>query len=421
MIKSIYFKNKETLHNFTWRALQVFGKQGITFLIFILCAKLLTPYDFGIYNYILAVVFFLIIFGDFGISTATSKYVAEFNATDKSKLKLVLFNSLIIILALGSIVTILTLVFGEKFLGDKFYYIVYTLPLLFLAPITSLYDGIFRGLKRFKELAVMSLSVGGFSLVFVYLLITNYGLIGALISQVLFYLLLTLVLLLRYGNLYFKIDKVLIKKVFNYSLIIGFTSIAYYFYTKADIVILGHFGYIEEIGYYEIINKIFEIIKLPVLILATVLAPTITKYYSQKNYLLVRRKFIKHLLLSLLFGILLSILLYFIVPPLIKMFFLEYFIPETILIFNILLFILPIRITATIISQSHTIATGNAHYSLWTMIPAGILNIILDFVFIYYYGFIGVVYSTIICFTFAISSFILLYYLKLNKLSKCVK
>jgi teichuronic acid exporter len=214
-----YFKHKETLHNFTWRALQIFGKQGITFLIFILCAKLLNPYDFGIYNYILAVVFFLIIFGDFGISTATSKYVAEFNATDKSRLKLVLFNSLIIILVLGSIVTILTLVFGERFLGDKFYYIIYALPLLFLAPITSLYDGIFRGLKRFKELAVISLSVGVFSLVFVYLLITNYGLIGALIAQVLFYLLLTLVLSLRYGNLYFKIDKALIKKVFSYSLV----------------------------------------------------------------------------------------------------------------------------------------------------------------------------------------------------------
>jgi hypothetical protein len=38
-----------------------FGKQGITFLIFILCARLLTPYNFGIYNYALAIIFFLII------------------------------------------------------------------------------------------------------------------------------------------------------------------------------------------------------------------------------------------------------------------------------------------------------------------------------------------------------------------------
>src|SRR3989344_477957 len=79
MLKNKYLQHKETIHNFIWRSMQIFAKQGITFLIFILSAKLLTPYDFGIYNYLLAIMFFLIMFGDFGISTATSKYVADFN------------------------------------------------------------------------------------------------------------------------------------------------------------------------------------------------------------------------------------------------------------------------------------------------------------------------------------------------------
>jgi O-antigen/teichoic acid export membrane protein len=50
LIINQYRKNKETVHNFIWRGVQIFGKQGITFLIFIFCAKLLTPYNFGIYN-----------------------------------------------------------------------------------------------------------------------------------------------------------------------------------------------------------------------------------------------------------------------------------------------------------------------------------------------------------------------------------
>ena len=112
LIHKHYQRHKETIHNFIWRSLQIFAKQGITFLIFILCAKLLTPYEFGVYNYALAIIFFLIMFGDFGISTATSKYVAEYNATDKNKLKLILFNSGIIILGLTIIVTILTLIIG---------------------------------------------------------------------------------------------------------------------------------------------------------------------------------------------------------------------------------------------------------------------------------------------------------------------
>src|SRR3989344_5375397 len=96
-IKNNYLEHKETIHNFIWRSLQIFGKQGITFFIFIICAKLLTSNEFGVYNYILAAIFFLIIFGDFGISAATSKYVAEYSVTDKDKLRYILFNSLIII------------------------------------------------------------------------------------------------------------------------------------------------------------------------------------------------------------------------------------------------------------------------------------------------------------------------------------
>jgi O-antigen/teichoic acid export membrane protein len=416
IIKINYRRHKSTVNNFIWRTLQIFGKQGVTFLIFILCAKLLSPYDFGIYNYVLAIIFFLIIFGDFGISTATSKYVAEYNTTDKQKLKFVLFNSLIIIVSLGVVITLLTVLFGGYFLKEKYEFVLYALPLLFLAPISSLYDGIFRGLRRFKELAVISLSVGFFSIFFVYLLVKNFGLIGALISQNLFYFVLILSLFFVYKNLYFQFDKKLIKKIFNYSLIIGFTSTAYFLYTKVDILVLGHLGYIEEIGYYEIVNKIYELIKLPVLILAVTLAPTVTKYYAQEKYKIVKNKFIKHFLCSLIFGILLSILLYFVIPIIIKFFLSKYFISETILIFNLLLIILPIRIVATIVSQTHTIATGNAIFSLWTLIPAGITNLILDFIFIYKFGFIGVVYSTIICFTFANFSFMLLYYRKLNKL-----
>src|SRR3990167_1032932 len=131
MLKTKYHQHKETIHNLIWRALQVFGKQGITFLIFISCAKLLSPYEFGIYNYALAIIFFLIIFGDFGISTATSKYVAEYNVTNKEKLKSVLFNSGIIILGLTVLITILTLVVGPWYLKEKYIYVLYLLPLIF--------------------------------------------------------------------------------------------------------------------------------------------------------------------------------------------------------------------------------------------------------------------------------------------------
>jgi O-antigen/teichoic acid export membrane protein len=407
--KKKYSKHKIICFSFLWRALQIFGKQGITFLIFIFCAKLLTPYDFGIYNYILAVVFFLIIFGDFGISTATSKYVAEFNATDKSKLKLVLFNSLIIILALGSIVTILTLVFGERFLGDKFYYIVYALPLLFLAPITSLYDGIFRGLRRFKELAIISLSVGGFSLVFVYLLIVNYGLIGALFAQVLFYLLLTLVLSLRYGNLCLKIDKVLIKKIFSYSLVVGLTSVGYYLYSRFDVLVLGHFNYIAEINYFEFFAKISILVTTSFSILGTVIAPNITFLSANNNKREILVKFKKYFLFSFVLGVLISVAIYILLPIIMKYYFKELFNQELLKIFDILVWTLPFSALSGLVSQGFMISTGNAKIGLLT-IPFGVLNVFLAIAMIKLFGFIGVAYSSIlVSITNKIVSWALLY------------
>jgi hypothetical protein len=41
-------------------------------------------------------------------------------------------------------------------------------------------------------------------------------------------------------------------------------------------------------------------IKIPFLILATVLAPSITAYYSKEKYDIVRKKFLNHLLLFLI-------------------------------------------------------------------------------------------------------------------------
>ena len=290
MIKRIYENHKETIHNFIWRSLQTFGKQGITFLIFIISAKLLIPYEFGIYNYVLAIIFFLIIFGDFGISTATSKYVAEYNATDKEKLKLILFNSGVMILGLTVLITILTLLLGKFFLEEKYVYVLYLLPLIFLAPMTSLYDGIYRGLKKFKKLAIISIIVGVVSLSFVYFLIKSYGLIGALIAQNLFYLILFLTLALGYREFSFKWDREVMKKVGRYSFTYGLAIIGNYLFIRFGILILGHYNYIEQIGTYELLNKIFMILVLPFTMLGQVVAPNFSVFSAKKKYRVIYNK-----------------------------------------------------------------------------------------------------------------------------------
>ena len=415
-ILSKYFSNKEIINNFIWRSLQSIGKQAVTFIIVILCAKLLSPYDFGIYNYILAIVFLLIMFCDFGISSATSKYVAEFNSTDKIKLKYILFNSLILIIGFGSIIIFLIMLFGKYIFFDNYLFILYTIPLLFLIPISSLYDGIFRGLKKFKTLAWITLAVGGISIIIVYLIVTTFGLIGALISQSVFYTLLVLVLSIVNGKFEFKFDKTLMRQILNYSLIIGISSIGYFLYSRVDILILAQFGYIQEIGFYEIINRGFEFMFLPFVLLAQVISPNITAIFSNHKYTLVRNKLRFFMKLIIPLAILMAILFYLLFPMFIQTFLPAYYISEMIIIITILTFLIPSKIWGVFQTQSFIVATGYAKIIAITTLICGFLNVILDIIFIELIGFTGVFLTTLLIHTANIVFQTYYYNLKMKEL-----
>ena len=117
-------------------------------------------------------------------------------------------------------------------------------------------------------------------------------------------------------------------------------------------------------------------------------------------------------------GFIVAIAAYFIVPIIISMFFSKYFTPTTLLMFKWLVILLPVQVIASYVGGAHTSATGNAHFSLWPMVIAGVLNVLLDIYFIMKFGFIGVMYSTFLCYTFAISANAILYYRKLLRLTR---
>lgn len=417
IIKNKYLSHKETIHNFVWRFLQIFGKEGINFLIFVLCAKMLLPYEFGIYNYVLAVIYFLVMFGDFGISTATSKYVAEYNILDKDKLKTILFSSGVLIFVLTIIITILTLILGPAYLKDKFIYILYLLPLIFLVPMTSLYDGIYRGLKRFKILSIIFVVTGVASMSFVYILTKTHGLIGALLAQNLFYLILLIVLSFGYRDFYFKINREMLKEIGNYGLLVGLSAVGLFLYTRADIIILGYFGLIKEIAYYEIINKIFQILILPVMIIATVIAPNTTKNFTLSKFKYIKEKLRKEIIFLFISGLFVSIISYLIFPYVFKSFLPEYNFYLLNYTLIIILIIIPFRFFSTFIGVGYITPMGLVKITTITLFLFGILNIFLDFILINKFGYIGVMYATLISQLGHIFSNSLYFYFKLNKLS----
>lgn len=411
MIKSILLKYKETIFDYFWRTLQILGKEGVTLFIFIISAKVLTPFDFGNYNYIMAMVFFLIMFGDFGISTAASKFVAEFDETDKDQLKRVLFNSSLIILIFSSLIIVSVLLFGHFFIKENFLYALYLLPLVFLAPMTSLYDGIYRGLKKFKQLTVISLFVGVPFLPIILLLIKKFGLLGALISQNLFYFILLLALGSFYREWHLKISKSVILKITKYSFVIGITTLGYFLFTRINTIILGQFGYITQIGYYEIINKIFAILLIPFGILSQVIAPRVTRLFVKGEKKELVEQYKKYIFFVGVVSFILVLLVYFFFPLIIKTFLHEYYNQELLKMLNFLLIILVTQACSSIASVGFSTASGHARLNMYFLIFFGVLNIILTTLFIKIFGFWGVIYSTVIIKASSDLSFLYVYYI----------
>jgi len=418
IIKKYYNKDKELIHNFIWRSLQIAGKQGITFFIFVLCAKLLTPYDFGIYNYVIAIIFFLIMFGDFGISTATSKYVAEYNITDKEKLKLVLFNSGLIIFVLTNIIIILTLIFGHRYFGDRYLYVLWLLPLIFLAPMTSLYDGVYGGLKKFKKLALISLACGSISIILAYYFVNSYELIGAMISQNFFYLILLIGLVLGHHDFRIKFNKAVAYEIGKYSLAFGIAIVGYYLFSRVAILILGHYDYINEISLYELLNKIFMIALIPVTILGTIVAPNFTKMYVQKEYKKILLKFKKYFFIFIFIAIFFAIFSHFLTPYIFLAFFKEYYGPDLYKMMTPVILIYASLFYCTVINTGIIISTGYAKIMAYSNMIFGIFNIFLSILLLRHFGYIGVIYSTLFLHVVAIVFYHIVYYFNIKNLSK---
>ncbi len=407
-------KRKNFIIKFIWRVFQLAFKQGMPLLVFAISAKTLSVFEFGVYNYVFAVVMLMIVFADFGISISACKYVAEFNILSKDKVKLVLFNSGIVIF-LVFILLFISVIVTKNFWGDNYKYILISSPLIFLIPITSLFDGIFRGLKKFKEISVITIIAGVISIPLMLLSIYKLGLIGSLIALSIFYFILLLSFLINHKEYSFKFDKYVAKKVFGYSFIYGVAIIGYFLFTRINIVIMGKFGYFEAISYYELLNKFFWVLLFPFAIIGQVIAPDYSEKAAEKKYNLIYEKTKKITILLIVISFLLGIVLYFLTPLFLKIFFNEYYNAEMLKILPISLGLFMVSVCANPVDAGIIVPSGYAKLMSIFYIILGGINIGLVFVFNHFFGYLGIMSASLI------SAFLMLVCIRVSFLMKIKK
>lgn len=410
-------KNKEFSKFFVWRLVQVLGKQGTSAVMFFIATFFLAKEDMGIYNYVFSALSLLVIFSDFGISTATSKYITQYNTVDKEKVNRVLFNSGLIIFGISILVSLITLLWGKQLFPKYYEYIIFALPLIVVSPLSSLVDGIYRGLKKFKILSIVSLCNGFIGIGVSYLLIHFYGLAGAILSQSVFFLTYTISLLILHKGYEFKLDKKILKDIGGYSLSFGMASLGFYLFSKVNILILGKYDMLEEIATYELLNKIYTVYLIPITVFGQVLAPLVVESFYQRKYLFICNLFKKILLFLSLLG-----LLFIPVSMFLTKISIDFLLPQY--SNGILLALLfPISLTyakmipGAAINSGLITSTGHAGIMAVQNLISGVINVVLNMIVVKEYGYMGVVWVTFFIQLISLVILYLTYYSKLKSYS----
>jgi O-antigen/teichoic acid export membrane protein len=416
-IRELFKTRKDILQGYIWRSIQTFGKQGSSFIIFMIATSLLPAESMGIYNYVYATVVLLISFADFGISTATAKYVAQYQIEKPEKVKNILFNSTILVVFMGVFVSFIVFIFGKTLLGEYYQLFVYISPLIFISPISSILDGYYRGLRKFKKLAIVSILIGLFSVSCSYFLISKYGILGALFSQNILYFLYIPALLFGIGLIRFNFDKEIVKKIAQYSLVFGIATLGYLLYSRVNTLILGEYGYFEEIAYYEFSNKIFNILILPFNILGQVLLPSVAGAYTKGKYVEIKNVFRKFTKIFTGIVVIAIPVVFILIRVFVHKFYPLY---DNQTFYTILLPVLIIYGGLAFsgpVTNGIIVSTGHASLLAVINIVFGVLNVIVSFLLINSYGYISVIWTTVITQTLGIIILYFLYYKKLNLLT----
>jgi O-antigen/teichoic acid export membrane protein len=407
--------HRETITHFTWRILQLAGKEGVNFVIFLVAAKFLAPYVFGIYNYVLAAIFLLIIIGDFGISVAASKFIAEYRAVSPERAELVLANGGIIIIVLSAVIIFLTVIWGDLYLKQNHGPTLYALPLVFLVSATSLYDGVYRGLKRFEQLGKISLLASLPALGLVYPLVARHGLIGALMAQNVYYFGLLIGMAVGYRDFRLHFDAAVCRKIVAYAGIIGLIHVSFFLYTRADILVLGAFDYIVEIGYYEIVNKLIMIIAFPFLAFAQIKAPDIVARFYTRGHGELTHIFRRYLRYAILFACLFAAGTAVAMPFILKHFFVVYYTSAVLTIAYLFLAIYVFDVVGNFMGNTFIISTGHAWLNMINIVVFGVANVLADILFVQRFGFMGIAYAKFFVVILGSISILFFYYQVLRR------
>jgi O-antigen/teichoic acid export membrane protein len=377
-------------------AISIVLQAGLSFLLVSILSHKLTIKEFGDYNLYLTINAFAFSFMIVGVDGAIGLFYHKVN---RLKYKLYISNGIIFILPLGLLFVIVLYNIFDTLLIDKFHLnsniLKYLIIILFFQSTTQILLSYYQTQQKALNYAFLNISFLLFNFISALLFISlfkelEYLYIGMMISTFIFFLY-SIVYFIKHKLLFFRFNKIIFKELLHYGVVLIPNAIGSTIFFMSDRFFVSYYYDNEMVAYYSIAIQIGMFILI--FNNAFVKAWNPFLFSKLKNFDENNRKVIKKL--SIVF-VLFFLTLPFIVDEL-KFFVFDIFFDEKLK--DGLEYVFWIAVGYSFMGV-FKVFSGYLFYlkkikliSIISILSA-ILNLLLNYLFIKYFGVIGVAYAT---------------------------
>jgi len=393
--------------------LSVFGSNlSVTFsnlLIGIILSRVLGAAGFGLYSFLIVVPVIVVGFTQLGIRRSTIYHIGQKNINEDN-----LASALVLLWLWTSFLSIIICGLVYFFSATQPYdplivvLILLTIPMLLMNLFAG---GIFLGKEEIMRSNIINAGPTLLTLILTVLFVWWFKLsvLGAFIAISLanfimfFYVYYTIIMEYRY-KITWKYHEPLMKSMIKLGLVNAIAIFVMQLNYRMDVLMLKKLSSLEQVGFYAVATQIAEQIwHIPYAIETIILSRSANTTDEQA----VTRTVASIFRVSMLAGILASVIIFFITPYVIPWIFGKEFISSVPMIQTILPGIL--ILVAFRILNSRLTGMGKPQVAIWIFLPALIINFLANLFLIPKYGGMGAVWSTNISYALGSIAFILVY------------
>ena len=394
------FRSKKTKYNFSWLVFDKFARASLNFLLFIFLARYLGPQEFGILNYLLALVFLFTSLSSLGINPVLTNILIK----NKRKTNNSIISNSYILRFFSSLFGYLIFILFIIYLHGKNVYLSYSI-IIGLSIIIKSYEVLFsyfesKSLSKYIVISQTISLVIVFSLIVFFLYLEfdiKYIYYCFLVDSLITLFLINIFFFKKERNFLFNLDFRNIYKIIYKSFPVLLSIVSIVIYMRIDQVMINLLLSEKDVGIYSVSVRIVEMFHfIPKIIMVSYLPILLIS----KNYTFELIK-----INSLLFKIsILFIFFIFVLSKYITSILFGEIYMESVLT-TILLSISLIFVFFGVANEHWYISKNLQKYYALNVFIGAITNIILNYFLIQSFGISGAAYSTILTYLLIIFLF----------------